>query len=40
MVHDNIPSGFAAEAIACLQTVTVGKDLGMKYVEIEDNSLT
>ncbi|MBA0839017.1 hypothetical protein Goarm_004791, partial [Gossypium armourianum] len=31
MVHDNIPSGFAAVAIACLQAVTVGRDLGMKY---------
>lgn len=39
MVHDNIPSGFAAEAITCLQAVTVGRDLGMKYVEIEGGSL-
>ncbi|MBA0655020.1 hypothetical protein Goklo_007543 [Gossypium klotzschianum] len=40
MVHDNIPSGFAAEATACLQAVTVGRDLGMKYVKIEGDSLT
>ncbi|MBA0862449.1 hypothetical protein Goshw_008675, partial [Gossypium schwendimanii] len=39
MVHDNIPSGFAAEAAACLQAVTVGRDLGMKYVKIEGDSL-
>ncbi|MBA0575744.1 hypothetical protein Golob_006921, partial [Gossypium lobatum] len=40
MVHDNIPSGFAAEATACLQAVTVGRDLGMKSVKIEGDSLT
>ncbi|MBA0877993.1 hypothetical protein Goshw_000411 [Gossypium schwendimanii] len=28
------------EAIECLQAVTVGRDLGMKYVEIEGDSLT
>nr|KJB22308.1 hypothetical protein B456_004G040000 [Gossypium raimondii] len=39
MVHDNIPSKFAVEAIACLQAVTMGRDLGMKYVEIEGGSL-
>ncbi|MBA0825753.1 hypothetical protein Goarm_010672, partial [Gossypium armourianum] len=31
MVHDNIPSKFVVEAIACLRAVTVGRDLGMKY---------
>ncbi|MBA0789291.1 hypothetical protein Gotri_000189 [Gossypium trilobum] len=40
MVHDNIPSKFAVEAVACLQVVTVGRYLGMKYVEIEGDSLT
>ncbi|MBA0789290.1 hypothetical protein Gotri_000189 [Gossypium trilobum] len=28
------------EAVACLQVVTVGRYLGMKYVEIEGDSLT
>lgn len=30
VIHDNISSGFAAEALACLQAVMVGKELGIK----------
>ncbi|KAH1074309.1 hypothetical protein J1N35_026637 [Gossypium stocksii] len=39
-VHKNIPSEFAAEAIACLQAILMGRDLGLKYVKIEGDSLT
>ncbi|KAG8499231.1 hypothetical protein CXB51_005735 [Gossypium anomalum] len=40
VIHDNISSGFAAEALACLQAVIVGKELGIKYVIFEGDSLT
>ncbi|MBA0869710.1 hypothetical protein Goshw_002149 [Gossypium schwendimanii] len=40
MVHENIPLVFAAEAIACVQAVTVGRDLGITHVEIERDCLT
>ncbi|KAG8493590.1 hypothetical protein CXB51_010974 [Gossypium anomalum] len=39
-IHENIPSGFEAEAIACLQAVILGRDLGLKFVDIEGDSLT
>ncbi|KAH1129996.1 hypothetical protein J1N35_001374 [Gossypium stocksii] len=39
MVHENIPSVFVAEAIACLQAVTVNRDLGITHVVIEGDSL-
>ncbi|XP_040970021.1 uncharacterized protein [Gossypium hirsutum] len=40
VIHDNISSGFAAEALACLQVVMVGKELEIKYVIFEGDSLT
>ncbi|KAG8498260.1 hypothetical protein CXB51_006817 [Gossypium anomalum] len=39
-IHTNISSSFAAEAIACLQAVTVGRELGLTHVIIEGDSLT
>ncbi|MBA0821960.1 hypothetical protein Goarm_018783, partial [Gossypium armourianum] len=39
-VYENIPSLFAAEAIAYLLAITVGKDLGIMHVVIEGDSLT
>ncbi|KAH1063974.1 hypothetical protein J1N35_028961 [Gossypium stocksii] len=36
----HIPSPFVAEALACLQVVTLGLDLGFCNVIIEGNSLT
>ncbi|KAK5817793.1 hypothetical protein PVK06_022721 [Gossypium arboreum] len=39
-LHENIPLGFEAEAIACLQAVILGRDLGLKFVDIEKDSLT
>ncbi|XP_016752722.1 uncharacterized protein [Gossypium hirsutum] len=38
-INENVPSGFAAEALACLQGLEMGKNLGLKYVEIEGDSL-
>ncbi|KAG8484824.1 hypothetical protein CXB51_021840 [Gossypium anomalum] len=38
-IHENIPSGFEAEAIACLQAVILGRYLGLKFVDIEGDSL-
>lgn len=34
------PSVFVAEAIACVQVVIVGRDLGIMHDEIEGDSLT
>ncbi|MBA0570069.1 hypothetical protein Golob_003756, partial [Gossypium lobatum] len=34
------PLVFAAEAIACVQAVTVGRDLGIMHAEIERDCLT
>lgn len=33
-------SGFEVEAIACLQAVILGRDLELKFVDIEGDSLT
>ncbi|MBA0654546.1 hypothetical protein Goklo_021532, partial [Gossypium klotzschianum] len=40
MIHENIPSVFVAEAIACVQAVIVGRDLGIMHAQIERDSLT
>ncbi|MBA0591222.1 hypothetical protein Gorai_019904, partial [Gossypium raimondii] len=39
MIHENIPSVFVVEAIACVQAVIAGRDLGIMHVEIEWDSL-
>ncbi|KAH1081692.1 hypothetical protein J1N35_021453 [Gossypium stocksii] len=39
-IHTNISSSFAAEAIACLQAVNIGRELGLTHVIIEGDSLT
>ncbi|MBA0803926.1 hypothetical protein Gohar_014086 [Gossypium harknessii] len=39
MIHENIPSVFVAEAIACVQAVIAGRDLGIMHAEIEGDSL-
>ncbi|MBA0721609.1 hypothetical protein Golax_009132, partial [Gossypium laxum] len=36
----HIPSPFVAVALACLQAITLGLDLGFHYVIIEGDSLT
>lgn len=36
----NISSSFAAEAIACLQVVNIGRELGLTHVIIKGDSLT
>lgn len=40
LIHENVPSAFAAEAIACLQAVKMGKDFGWGNVLIEGNALS
>ncbi|MBA0598010.1 hypothetical protein Gorai_007790, partial [Gossypium raimondii] len=38
--NENIPSPFAAEALACLQPLKVGRDLGLREVMVEGDSLS
>ncbi|KAK5820120.1 hypothetical protein PVK06_025166 [Gossypium arboreum] len=40
ITHENIPMRFAAKAIVCLQAVILGRDLGLKFVDIEGDCLT
>ncbi|MBA0866669.1 hypothetical protein Goshw_023329, partial [Gossypium schwendimanii] len=35
-----VPSVFATEALACLQTLKLGADLGLRKVVVEGDSLT
>ncbi|KAK5775016.1 hypothetical protein PVK06_042883 [Gossypium arboreum] len=39
-LNEHIPTGFVAEAIACVQAVQLGVDLGIVKAEIEDNALS
>ncbi|KAH1096750.1 hypothetical protein J1N35_013671 [Gossypium stocksii] len=38
--HENIPSAFATETMACLQAIRLGLHLGLRKVEIEGDSRT
>ncbi|MBA0568547.1 hypothetical protein Golob_006038, partial [Gossypium lobatum] len=38
--NENIPSPFASEALACLQSLKVGRDLGLREVVVEGDSLS
>ncbi|KAK5810549.1 hypothetical protein PVK06_025861 [Gossypium arboreum] len=40
VMNSNIPSAFAAEAVACLHALQLGLHLGLKEVEIEGDSWT
>ncbi|MBA0732626.1 hypothetical protein Gogos_016702 [Gossypium gossypioides] len=39
IINNHIQTGFSAEAIACLQVIQLGIDLGFQDVVIEDDSL-
>lgn len=40
VLHENIPSPFAVEAMACLQVVELGLHVDLTTVEVEGDSLT
>ncbi|KAK5802518.1 hypothetical protein PVK06_030118 [Gossypium arboreum] len=40
VMNSNIPSAFAAEAVACLQGLQLGLHLGLREVEVEGDSRT
>lgn len=40
VINKNIHMAFAAEAIACVQAVTLGRDLVLTTVEIEGDALS
>ncbi|MBA0754141.1 hypothetical protein Gogos_021720 [Gossypium gossypioides] len=40
IINENIPSVFATEALACIQSLMLGLDLGLSKVEINGDALT
>lgn len=40
VMHENIPSVFATEAMECLQAIRLGLNLGLREVEIEGDART
>lgn len=40
LINTNVPSTFAAEALACVQSLSWGKELGFQYITVEGNSLS